>query len=46
MGNGQGIAFHEVATIAGYVPQVKSTFFSFPLIVCDCDKLGDRLFDW
>lgn len=32
--------------MAGYVPQVKSELFSYPLIVCDCDKLGDQLFDW
>jgi len=42
----KGITFHEVATIAGYVPQVKSKLFSYPLIVCDCDELGDELFDW
>jgi len=42
----QGIAFHEVPTIAGYVPQVKSNLFSYPLIICDSDKLGDKLFDW
>ncbi|CAJ1970212.1 unnamed protein product [Cylindrotheca closterium] len=46
IGAEQGIAFHEVPTIAGYVPQVKSNLFSYPLIVCDCDKLGDQLFDW
>ena len=42
----QGIGFHDVATIAGYVPQVQSDLFSFPLIVCSTQPLGSHLFDW
>lgn len=42
----QGINFHDVHAISGYVPQVRSTLFSYPLVVCDCDLIGDRLFDW
>jgi hypothetical protein len=42
----RGIAFHTVSSIAGYVPQVRSNLFSFPLIVCQCENLGDHLFDW
>ena len=42
----KGIGFHDVPSIAGYVPQVHSSQFSYPLILCDCNKLGSRLFDW
>lgn len=42
----QGIGFHDVRNIAGYVPQVRSSMFSYPLIVCPTKRLGDELFDW
>jgi len=45
-GEDQGIDWHDVDAISGYVPQVKSHLFSYPLVVCDCDLIGDRLFDW
>jgi hypothetical protein len=46
VGDDQGIRFHDVRNIAGYVPQVRSPMFSYPLIVCPTKGLGDALFDW
>eukprot|EP00980_Cylindrotheca_fusiformis_P003465 scaffold774_cov75-Cylindrotheca_fusiformis.AAC.2 len=45
IGDDQGIGFHDVRNIAGYVPQVRSPMFSYPLIVCPTKKLGDELTD-
>eukprot|EP00934_Nitzschia_sp_Nitz4_P002286 Nitzschia sp. Nitz4//scaffold23_size168460//33505//37330//NITZ4_002208-RA/size168460-snap-gene-0.152-mRNA-1//-1//CDS//3329543602//2286//frame0 len=45
-GDEQGIAFHDVRNITGYIPQVRSPIFSYPLIACKCDKIGEQLFDW
>jgi hypothetical protein len=45
-GDEQGIGFHDVRNIAGYIPQVRSEIFSYPLIACKCDTFGDTLFDW
>jgi hypothetical protein len=42
----QGIGFHDVRNIAGYIPQVRSGIFSYPLIACKCDTFGETLFDW
>jgi hypothetical protein len=45
-GDDQGINFHEVRNISGYIPQVRSGIFSYPLIVCRVAKLDETIFDW
>jgi hypothetical protein len=42
----QGISFYDVRNIAGYVPQVRSAMFSYPLIVCSTRRLSDEVLDW
>jgi len=42
----QGISFYDVRNIAGYVPQVRSPMFSYPLIVCSTRRLSDEVLDW
>lgn len=46
VGDDQGVNFHDVRNITGYIPQVRSKIFSYPLIACKCDKIGQQLFDW
>lgn len=43
---GRERGFHDCRTIAGYVPQVRSNMFTFPLIACSTSLLGHELFDW
>uniref|UniRef100_A0A7R9WLA2 Uncharacterized protein n=1 Tax=Craspedostauros australis TaxID=1486917 RepID=A0A7R9WLA2_9STRA len=46
VGEDQGLSFHEVRNISGYMPQVRSSIFSYPLLACKCDKIDQHLFDW
>lgn len=46
LGQEQGEAFHDVRNINGYIPQVRSKIFSYPMIACNCDKIGEHLYDW
>jgi len=42
----QGISFYDVRNIAAYVPQVRSSMFSYPLLVCSTRRLSDEVLDW
>ncbi|CAB9522978.1 protease [Seminavis robusta] len=43
----RGISFSDVDLISTYIPQVKSTYFSYPLLVCDVEQVKDEtLFSW
>ena len=48
IGEDQGIAFSQVASISSYIPQVKSDEFPYPLIAFDTlkDGISEDLFEW
>jgi hypothetical protein len=46
VGSDQNIPFSEVDSRNGYIPQVESPLFSYPLIACDSAKIDPELYDW
>lgn len=46
MGDDQGIAFSDVAARNGYIPQVNSALFAYPLIACDSEQVDSELYEW
>ena len=48
IGDDQGIAFSQVASISSYIPQVKSDEFAYPLLAFDTSKdaISEDLFEW
>jgi hypothetical protein len=46
VGDDQNIKWSEVPHISAYIPQVKSPFFSYPLIVVETDEVDPTLYDW
>jgi hypothetical protein len=45
-GDDQNINWSEVPHISSYIPQVKSPFFSYPLLVVETDTVDPTLYDW
>lgn len=48
-GKDQGLNFSKVKTrqeVEAYIPNLRDTGFSHPLLACDCDDLDIDLFDW
>jgi len=45
-GEDQQIPFSEVTSMGGYIPQVNSNWYSFPLVACDTEGFTPELFDW
>jgi hypothetical protein len=46
VGDDQTISFSGVPSIHGYIPQVESPVFSFPLLACNIDGIDKGLLDW
>jgi hypothetical protein len=45
-GEDQNIAFSDVPSINGYVPQVVSAVFSYPLLACNIEHIDEELLEW
>jgi len=45
-GADQNICFSNVEAIDSYIPQVHSSQFAYPLILCDIEGLDENLFNW
>jgi hypothetical protein len=46
VGADKATPFSQVASRSGYIPQVMSSLFSYPLIACDSDDIDPELYDW